>query len=158
MALTIRDATMADHPALSAIFAEVQGLHATALPRIFSPPTGPALSEEYVAEILADADAALFVAEQGAEVIGMLIIRLHEVSDNGVLVPRRYAMIHDLGVKHEYQRAGAGRALIERAQAWAHERGATDVELIVWAFNAQAIAFYERLGYTTHSRKMVLAP
>ena len=52
-------------------------------------------------------------------------------------MPRRYAMIHDLAVRRD--------------------RGAGAVELIVWEFNAQAIAFYERLGYATLSRKMAMS-
>ncbi len=53
-----------------------------------------------------------------------------------------------------FQYHGIGRRLMDEAQAWASARGATSIELNVYEFNEDAIAFYERLGYRTLSRKM----
>ena len=38
-----------------------------------------------------------------------------------------------------------------RAEQWAHERGGSDILLNVWAFNAEALSFYEGLGYAVRS-------
>ena len=40
------------------------------------------------------------------------------------------------------------------AAAWARERGAAEIVLTVWAGNAAAEAFYERLGYGVVSRAL----
>ncbi|OQA95517.1 MAG: Acetyltransferase (GNAT) family protein [Chloroflexi bacterium ADurb.Bin222] len=37
---------------------------------------------------------------------------------------------------------------------WALTKGASSIELNVYEFNKAAIAFYEKLGYETLSRKM----
>jgi diamine N-acetyltransferase len=154
---TIREATEADYPGLCAVFAEVHALHCAALPQIFRAPDGPTLPAEFVAEIITDPGAALLVAEHDTQIVGLLIVKLHEAPDRPVLAPRRYAMIHDLAVRSERRRAGVGRALMECAQQWARAQGVSEVELTVWEFNIAAIRFYESLGYATLSRKMSIA-
>jgi GNAT superfamily N-acetyltransferase len=57
-------------------------------------------------------------------------------------------------VPEAWQGRGAGRALMNAAEAWAREHGAERLHLNVWEFNEGAIAFYERLGYVTFSRNM----
>jgi GNAT superfamily N-acetyltransferase len=47
-----------------------------------------------------------------------------------------------------------GKALMERAERWALERGVSEVELSVWEFNLDAIEFYRELGYATSKRVM----
>ena len=49
------------------------------------------------------------------------------------------------------RRQGIGRSLMSQAEQWAYERGARDILLDVWAFNAEAQRFYERLGYAVRS-------
>ena len=51
-------------------------------------------------------------------------------------------------------RRGIGRALLEAVHGWAQAKGLSQVELNVWDFNHEAIAFYEHLGYVTASRRM----
>ena len=43
---------------------------------------------------------------------------------------------------------------MEEAEQWAREREIEEIELNVWERNLGAIAFYERLGYTTVQRRM----
>ena len=69
-------------------------------------------------------------------------------------VPRRWLMVNGVGVAERHRRGGVGRALIEHAHAWAQARGLGEVELTVWNANRNAIAFYQRLGYTTAVRRL----
>jgi ribosomal protein S18 acetylase RimI-like enzyme len=50
-------------------------------------------------------------------------------------------------VARDYRRRGAGRALMEAAEAWARSTGISKIELHVFPHNAPAIALYEKLGY-----------
>jgi diamine N-acetyltransferase len=154
MQLTIREANQSDYAGLCEVFAEVHNLHLAALPQIFRRPAGPVLSAELVAKIIADPQAVLFVAEDGQQVVGIVHISVVEAPDRPILTPRRYATIHTLAVRQAYRGAGIGRALMEQAQGWARDKGASEIELNVWEFNRAAIEFYDRLGYTTFSRKM----
>jgi ribosomal protein S18 acetylase RimI-like enzyme len=67
------------------------------------------------------------------------------------LQPRRIVFVDTIAVAPDYQRRGIGRAVVQAAIAWGEAHGAQDLELTVWAFNAGAIAFYERLGLAVSS-------
>jgi hypothetical protein len=43
---------------------------------------------------------------------------------------------------------------MEAAEAWASERGATEIHLKVWDFEAGPFDFYTRKGYSTVSREL----
>ncbi len=55
--------------------------------------------------------------------------------------------INDLGVLPERQGQGIGRALVEAAVALLRSRGCPKVNLQALRINAEAIAFYEALGF-----------
>lgn len=54
-----------------------------------------------------------------------------------------------------YRRQGIGRALIEHAEAWAQERGYTQIGLQVFTTNKSAIDLYHQLGYVDRSISMM---
>jgi ribosomal protein S18 acetylase RimI-like enzyme len=60
--------------------------------------------------------------------------------------------LEDLYVADAARRAGLGRALVEAAFERARERGCQRMELDVNEQNAEALAFYERLGFTTEPK------
>lgn len=154
MDFSIRQANREDYEELCEVFAEIDTLHREALPDVYRAPDGPARSEEYITSIMADQNAALFVAQSDRRIVGLVEISLREAPDISIMVPRRYARIGTLVVKEGFRRAGVGRELMEKAHQWARAKGADQVELSVWEFNEGAIAFYERLGYTTAIRRM----
>ena len=148
---------------LCEIFAEVDALHCEALPHVFQKPPGPARTRAYIRRllqsvgVLADEDAMIFVAQSGDDVVGLVKASIREAPDYSIMVPRRYAEIGTLAVKEGFRRSGVGRALMEEVHRWARDRGANQVELIVWEFNQGARIFYETLGYRTSSRRMWIA-
>jgi len=87
------------------------------------------------------ADAAVYVVEDGDRVIGRLSLARdpHPASRH----------VADLGlmVAAGYRRRGIGRALLERAVAWARESGVRKLELHVFPWNEPAIALYESFGF-----------
>jgi GNAT superfamily N-acetyltransferase len=151
----IRQATIADYAGLCAVLDEVDAQHIAALPNVFRDPGERARSQAYVASIVQDENACLWIAEHGADIVGVLHICIRETRPIPLFVPRRYAVIENVAISQAYRRQGIGRALVERADRWALDRGATQTELNVWEFNEGARAFYDALGYKTASRKMV---
>ncbi|MFW6107514.1 MAG: N-acetyltransferase family protein [bacterium] len=152
--VTIRPATREDYPAVCALLDQLDAMHCEALPRVFRHPQPPARSREYVESILADEEATLLLAESGGEAVGLAHAAIRRSRDIPALVPRRFAVVDDLVVAPGWQGRGVGRALMEAVEAWAGERGASDVELTVWEFNRQAAAFYQALDYRVASRRM----
>ena len=57
--------------------------------------------------------------------------------------------INYLAVHPDQQRNGFGRVLMAEAERSLHARGCPKVNLQVRATNADAVAFYDRLGYST---------
>ncbi|MCL5998606.1 MAG: GNAT family N-acetyltransferase [Chloroflexi bacterium] len=154
MTLTIREATMRDYDSLCGLYAEVDTLHCDALASIFQLPAGPVRAPDYIRGLLDDTNVGLFVADESGRLAGFIQVLIREAPP--VMVPRRIAVIENVGVRRDCQRAGIGRALMARAHEWAIARGAGRVELNVYEFNRGAIAFYEALGYETLSRKMTM--
>jgi len=154
MDCTIREATQADYPGLCELFAEADAHHSQAVPNVFRPANGPARSPEYIADILANENSRLFIAERAGQVAGFVQIDLREAPDRPIMTPRRYAKVDSLVVGKSFRRSGIGRSLMTRAHQWALERGIHEIELNVWEFNRGAIALYEKLGYTTAARRM----
>lgn len=150
----IRDACAADYERLCDLFEEVDACHREHYPRIFQKPEGPIRARELVHDWLADKEHSLFVAQVDGRLVGLLHAAIKTPSTIPILVQRRYVVIENLVVTAGFQRSGVGRALMEKAQAWATREGAESIELNVWEFNHGACAFYESLGYETCTRKM----
>jgi ribosomal protein S18 acetylase RimI-like enzyme len=51
-----------------------------------------------------------------------------------------------------YRRSGIGRMLVDEIAAWARQRGAETLQLMVTSSNEPAILFYRRLGFTQTGR------
>jgi ribosomal protein S18 acetylase RimI-like enzyme len=154
MEIQIRQAGAADYNSLCELFDEMDALHRDHLPHMFRKPSGAAREQEYITGLIGDANAALLVAEAGARLVGFVHALIKDAPAAPLFVPRRYAIVDGIVVRSAFQNHGIGRMLMDSAQEWAIEKGATSIELNVYEFNRSAISFYETLGYRTLSRKM----
>jgi len=154
MEILVREARSEDYDPLTEVMEEVDAYHRQALPHIFCATVGAARSRAHIDELISNEDHALFVAERKGQVIGVVHVALRETPDIPILVPRRYVAVDTLVVSEAHRRLGIGRALMERVQRWALDKGAAQIELGVWQFNQGAIAFYEKIGYRTTNLKM----
>ena len=95
----------------------------------------------YLKAVRAHADAAVFVAVDGGEVVARLSVARdpHPAS----------AHVADLGlmVAASHRRRGIGRSLLEAAVDWARTAGVRKLELHVFPWNEPAIALYESFGF-----------
>lgn len=152
---TIRPATMADHAAIVEICIPLQEAHAAAEPRRYRA-GGIPLPREYIRQVLDDPDAGILVTERAGTVTGFVIVKITESPAIDIVMQRRYAYIDTIAVSPDWHGHGIGRILMESAIAWARARAVSEVELTVGAFNADAIAFYERLGFRIYTHRMTL--
>jgi GNAT superfamily N-acetyltransferase len=91
-------------------------------------------------EAIASHDAAVLLAHDGGELVGLCTAYqdLHSV---------RYgyrAWVEDLAVHPGRRSEGIGKALLDAARDWARERGATHLELDSGEARLDAHRFYER--------------
>ena len=149
--MTIRFAEDKDLPAVNLLRREVNELHVQGRPETFKPGFSRDL-EDYLYEIRKDPAKQIVVAEDGGAVCGFAI--LHEICrpETPYMVERRYLDIDEFGVAASRRRQGIGTALIAFIRSWTKERGFDRLELNMWEFNREALAFYEAAGFTTYRR------
>ncbi|MCG2767492.1 MAG: GNAT family N-acetyltransferase [Anaerolineae bacterium] len=152
--MVIRKATLDDYDELCGLIAEVDELHRINLPQRFREPEGPTREWDYLRSVITDENVGFFVAEDDGELVGFVHVVVRDSRDIPILVPRRYAFIDSIAVREELRGTGIGRVLMERAHEWATSMGATEMELNVFEFNEDAVAFYLKLGYRTVCREM----
>lgn len=150
----MRHATTDDIGDLTALFEDVDALHRRQLPEIFQAPDGPAWGADYFTKLIVDENVALLVAEVEGKAVGFAHAFVKDAPDLPILVLRRYVVVDGISVSAAFQHHGIGKRLMEAVQRWAIAQGATSIELNVYHFNTDAIAFYERLGYKPLSQKM----
>jgi ribosomal protein S18 acetylase RimI-like enzyme len=149
----IRPAQRSDIDALLALYCEVHDAHVGARPdefELLTPDEEAGLMREFAA---AD-PARLHVAEVEAGLVGCIRFDIHYRRGRGREAPGRYLYIDLLVVAPKWQNRGIGRALLERAHAYAHEYGVSSIELHVYEFNAAGLHLYEQMGYRSTARRM----
>lgn len=151
----IRGATADDYPAILPLTEEILEQHATALPGVFQTLPCP-LPEPYFRALLNDRSYNVYVAEGDKRIVGLAILTVRPSLDVPMLVPQMTATIENLVVTRAFRGQGVGKALVQACVARAKEKRAALLDLLVWEFNTEAIAFYERLGMKTLNRKMSL--
>lgn len=102
--------------------------------------------EAALQELLKDPDRPIFIAEAGHQVLGYCFCVHKRTKDSTVLQDHHTLYIDDLCVDEQCRGRRIGTALYRHAQTYAQEQGCDSVTLNVWAFNENAIRFYESLG------------
>ncbi len=154
MVIVIREAVARDYEALCEIIDHVDQLHRDKLPGRFKATEGAVRSWDFILSAISAPDIGLFVAEIGNALAGFVHVIVRDTPEIPIFVRRRYAIVDGLAVRQEHRRSGIGRALMDRARAWAKAKGATSIELNVYAFNEPAQSFYRKLGYEILSHRM----
>jgi len=147
MDFSIRQAMEEDYAGLNALFVEIDEHHRKALPHVFRKPDGPARTRDFLSAILADQNAAIFVAEIQGRIIGLVHAYIRSIPEIPIRIPCRAGEIDNIVVKQEYRRHGVGKALMKIAHQWAGQMKLDRLELSVWDFNEEAQDFYRALGY-----------
>ena len=152
--MQIREAALSDYDSLLPLFNQIDSLHRGSLPEMFVEPEGRPRERDYFHDLLQQPDVGFFIAEEQDQTIGFIHAVVRNSPPLAIFAPRRYAVVDGAVVNKDQQGRGVGRQLMETVHEWARDHGATSVELNVYEFNEDAIAFYRRLGYKSLSRKM----
>lgn len=92
------------------------------------------------------------MAEAEGKLIGFACLAEIEVAATPYRPARGYLEVDEFGVDEAVHRQGVGRKLFEEIRAFARSRGMNRIELTVWEFNADALKFYESIGFATYRR------
>jgi GNAT superfamily N-acetyltransferase/uncharacterized protein YqeY len=147
----VRRATVADVPVLAALNEDVQVPHRSAMPEEYHP-----FDRQAVAAHLRSvaAERVFWIAEVDGRAVGFVEAEVRSRPDNPFTVPLTVLDVHQIVVAQDARRRGVGRALMAAVESAAPGLGATAVRLEHRAFNTDAHAFYEALGYRVHTLVM----
>ena len=145
-----REAQTSDLPAICALGEEVNAIHHAAFPHVFAGRGAPDAAASHWSASIAQANATTFVAEQEGQVVGFVTVGISDES-NPLVQPARVGRVGSIGVTEAARGRGVGSELMRHAQAWLASRGAQEVRLNVWQFNAGALRLYQELGYEVRS-------
>jgi len=152
----IRRAIPSDAEAIAALAAEVQALHAEALPQLFKPASDDTFPPRAVREVIAASDWLMLVASDDRTVVGYASAQILGRDATPFRHPRLTLFVQAMGVATASRRRGVGRALVGGLRAAAAERGIGSITLDVWEFNAEARAFYEAVGFRAEQQMLSL--
>jgi len=155
MSIHVRPATKEDYVTLLPIAYEAQDKHVQAHPHIFQSGTA-GLPEKYYLGLIKSGSKVVYVAEVEQSIVGYVIMELSNVAYLDILAPRQVAFIADIAVLKSHQGKGIGYALFQKCVEWAKAKEADSLDLMVWEFNKDAMAFYERQGMESMSRVISL--
>ncbi|HEX3905045.1 MAG TPA: GNAT family N-acetyltransferase [Polyangia bacterium] len=147
----MRRARPEDWPGAEALWREIDALHAELAPAYFRAGARPELDWQ---RLLDDPTAMVLVGDEGdgRGPLGLLSLRVYDTPAEPTMVSHRRAHLETLVVARRARRRGIGRRLVAAAADWARAQGAVEIVLTAWTGNADADAFYERLGYRVLSR------
>jgi ribosomal-protein-alanine N-acetyltransferase len=106
-------------------------------------------------KIMRSKSSVILVAEIANQMVGLAEVHLREDKPHPAKVSYRHGHLQSLVVSRAFRRRGVGRQLVEVAEKWAKEKGASEMRLDIWEFGEGPLHFYERLGYHTLRRNLV---
>lgn len=154
MNIKIRTAGPEDCCRIRPLQDEIARLHWRARPGLFKN-TPRYFTAESLSERLGDPKHAVYIAEtDDGQVVGYVFAWVIPYKDHPVYRDHDCFYIDDICTLSSHRRRGIGRMLFDRCLTRARELGCTRLELGVWAFNKDAIAFYKSCGMSEKTIRM----
>ena len=132
---------------------QVNDLHVEGKPDVFKPGFNEEL-QNYVYYIFKDPEQKIVVADKDGEICGFAILHHIYKPENPFMKVRDFLDIDEFCVDEKHRREGIATAMVEFIKNFAIEQGYHRLELNMWEFNQDALAFYEAAGFETFRRYM----
>ena len=132
---------------------QVNDVHVQGKPEVFKPGFSEEL-QNYIYSIWQDPEQEIVVADKDGEICGFSILHHIYKPENPFMYVRDFLDIDEFCVDEHHRREGIAMALVDFIKKYAKEKGFTRIELNMWEFNRDALAFYEAAGFETFRRYM----
>ena len=153
--MEIRRAIKEDCYGIHKLLCDIAKLHAEGNPDVFEGREAK-YDVSDVEKIIEDPKKYVFSAVEDGKVLGYIICMENVTEADGLRRYRRVLYIDDLCVDEDARGKGVGKALFNEAKGLCAQLGCSALDLNVWSFNKNAIAFYEKMGMTESRRHMEL--
>lgn len=147
----IRRATPHDAAALAKLSETVHEMHTKTRPEIFKPVADNAA---IYSEAIEQKDSHIFIAQQGDEAVGYVIAKILHKPESALTKASQCVHVDEFCVAPSHQNHGHGSALMEAVYNLAREQNIRRITLDVWAFNTQALQFYEKRGFAPFMQRL----
>ena len=150
----IRKAEERDIPRIMELLGQVLQIHADIRPDIFIPGTTKYTADE-LKELLKNKEKTIYIAANEADVcVGYAFCQLQEQPFSNNMVQFKSLFIDDLCVDQQARGQHIGESLFEYVKNEAKRMNCYEVTLNVWAGNASAEKFYEKMRMKAKERQM----
>lgn len=149
----IRFARDEDLESVNLLRKQVNDLHVAGKPEVFKPGFCDVL-RDYIYEIRQDPRKRIVVAERNGSICAFAVLNHITRPENPYMFERDFMDIDEFCVAEEHRRQGVAGAMIEFIRQYTKEEGLGRLELNMWEFNRNALAFYETEGFQTYRRYM----
>ncbi len=161
--IVVKPAANHDREALCRLYHEFHEFHVHGVPDRLLSVGQPLETYEHsdlyqaLARIIEGADSAIFVAETARQLIGFAEVYVRQDEPTPLRPSYRHGYLQSLMVTEAFRGQGVGARLLEASQRWAREKGATEMRVETWEFEAGPLRFYEKNDYRTLRRTLVRA-
>ena len=148
----IREMNLNDYEDVRILVKQIHELHLSNRPDIYN--DGESFPKEYFEKVLSDANNLNYVYVENKKIVGVLNATLQHTNPLPIIKPRTYYFIENLVVDKNHRRKGIAKKLFHYLTLKAKENNIDSIELNVWAFNKDAIKFYESMGMNIKNIRM----
>ena len=138
---------------VNALRKQVNDLHVAGRPDVFKPGFPKELSD-HIYTIWNDPDQEIVVAERNGVICGFAVLHHIRKAETPFMFERSFLDIDEFCVDQAHRRTGVATEMIAFVRSYAKEQGCERIELNMWEFNRDALAFYEAAGFETYRRYM----
>jgi ribosomal protein S18 acetylase RimI-like enzyme len=153
--IQIRTATPDDAETIAQLNESIHRLHCDLAPDYFVSASRDAIVAG-VKEGLAEEGEVGLIAWEGDTPVGYCILKVLDREPNTWTRGFRRLLIDQLSVEPGRRRRGVGRLLMETAYKFARDQEINEIMLEYWANNDAARSFYQSLGFTPLTEKVLL--
>lgn len=150
---TVRPARRDELERVNELRRMVNDLHVCGRPDIFRAGFCDEL-QQFLYTLYDSEDAEVIVAVSDGVICGFAMATVVRRPQSAYNLERAFYHVEEFGVDERYRRHGVASALMAYLKNNARAKGLTKIELDVWAFNDDALAFYEAAGLETYRRYM----
>ncbi|MBR6039080.1 MAG: GNAT family N-acetyltransferase [Clostridia bacterium] len=151
--MTVRFARETESERVNELRKQVNDLHVNGRPDIFKPGFSRELAD-HIDTIWNDPDQKIVVCEREGVICGFAVLHHIRKPENPFMFERDFLDIDEFCVDEAQRRTGVATEMIAFIRSYAKTQGFDRIELNMWEFNGDALAFYEAVGFTTYRRYM----
>ena len=128
---------------------QVNDLHVEGKPDVFKEGFNDEL-RDHVYDIWNDSEQEIVVADSDGIICGFAVLHHIVKPATPFMYERDFMDVDEFCVDKEYRRQGVASEIITFIRKYAKEKGFNRIELNMWEFNQDALAFYEAVGFKTY--------